>query len=115
MGVVFAHDASLGIGYPPDIVYDGEHRFVEKYGVVIESVRLGSVAYNKLKPHEGDIVESIEIKLEGAEESITVPMLNKYIFDDYAFRIQEGSKMKIFFSDGSYEEITLSSTIIDFD
>ena len=42
-------------------------------------------------------------------------MLNKYVFDDYAFRIEEGSKMKIYFADGSFEEIILSSVVTDFD
>lgn len=115
LGVTFEHDNSMGVCFPSDIEYGGEHRFVEKYGVVIDNVRLGSVGYNKLKAHEGDVVEAIEVKLEGVSEPVKVPMLNKYIFEDYAFRIEEGSKMKIYFADGNFEEITLSSVVTDFD
>ena len=115
LGVTFEHNISMGVCYPSDIKYKGEYRFVEKYGVVIENVRSGSVGYSKLKGHEGDVVESIEIRLTSESESIRVPMLNKYVFDDYAFRIEEGSKMKIYFADGSFEEIILSSVVTDFD
>ena len=48
LGVTFKHDTALGSGFIP-YEYNGEWRQIEKFGVVVESVQSGSVAYGKLK------------------------------------------------------------------
>jgi hypothetical protein len=117
LGVSFKHDVALGRGIL-NYEYGGEWRQIEQYGVVIESVQSGSVAYGKLRA--GDRIESIEFYLEGSDEPMRVPMFNKYVFDDYAFRIKERSEIKIYLYDGNeisttYKTITLGASITDFD
>jgi S1-C subfamily serine protease len=117
LGVTFKHDVSLGRGIL-NYEYDGEWRQIEQYGVVVESVQSGSVAYGKLKA--GDRIESIEFYLEGSDEPMRVPMFNKFVFNDYAFRIKENSEIKVYLYDGNetsttFKSITLGSSITDFD
>ena len=99
LGVEFAHDGARGV---QTYEYDGEYRQIEKYSVVVDSVQSGSVAYNKLKV--GDEIESIEFYLEGSDEMIRVPMFNKFVFNDYSFRIKERSEIRVYLVDGN--EIT---------
>ena len=115
LGVEFAHDGARGIA---TYEYDGEFRQIEKYSVVVDSVQSGSVAYGKLKV--GDEIESIEFYLEGSDEMIRVPMFNKFVFNDYSFRIKERSEIRVYLVDGkevstTYQTITLGSSITDFD
>ena len=47
-------------------------------------------------------------------------MFNKYIFDDYAFRIKEKSEIKIYLVDGkeistTYKTILLGASVTDLD
>ena len=117
LGVSFKHDVALGRGIL-NYEYGGEWRQIEQYGVVIESVQSGSVAYGKLRA--GDRIESIEFYLEGFDEPMRVPMFNKHVFDDYAFRIKERSEIKVYLYDGNeisttYRTITLGASITDFD
>lgn len=117
LGVTFKHDVSLGRGIL-NYEYGGEWRQIEQYGVVVESVQSGSVAYGKLKA--GDRIESIEFYLEGSDEPMRVPMFNKFVFNDYAFRIKENSEIKVYLYDGketstTFKSITLGSSITDFD
>lgn len=117
LGVTFKHDVSLGRGIL-NYEYGGEWRQIEQYGVVVESVQSGSVAYGKLKA--GDRIESIEFYLEGSDEPMRVPMFNKFVFNDYAFRIKENSEIKVYLYDGNetsttFKSITLGSSITDFD
>ncbi len=115
LGVEFAHDGARGIN---SYQYNGEYRQIEKYTVVVDSVQSGSAAYLKLKA--GDEIESIEFYLEGSDEMIRVPMFNKYVFNDYSFRIKERSVIRVYLVDGkevstTYKEITLGASITDFD
>lgn len=115
LGVEFAHDGARGVA---TYEYDGEFRQIEKYSVVVDSVQSGSAAYGKLKV--GDEIESIEFYLEGSNEKIRVPMFNKFVFNDYSFRIKERSEIRVYLVDGkevstTYQTITLGSSITDFD
>lgn len=117
LGVSLKHDEALGRGIVP-YEYAGEWRQIEQYGVVVESVQSGSASYGKL--NVGDRIESIEFYLEGSSEAMRVPMFNKYVFNDYAFRIKENSEIKVYLYDGNevsttFKTITLDSSIIDFD
>ena len=117
LGVTFKHDVSLGKGFPI-YEYNGENRQIEQYGVVVESVQSGSVAYGKLAV--GDRIESIEFYLEGSDEPMRVTMFNRFVFDDYSFRIKENSVIKVYLYDGNevsttYKSITLGASVTDFD
>ncbi len=117
LGVTFEHDTSLGRGIMP-YEYGGEWRQIETYAVVVDSVASGSVSSGKLR--YGDRIESIEFTLEGSDTPIRVKMFNKYIFDDYAFRIKAGSVVKVYLDDGkevstTYKTITLGSKVTDLD
>ena len=115
LGVEFVHDGARGIN---SYEYDGEYRQIEKYSVIVDSVQSGSVAYGKLKV--GDEIESIEFYLEGSDEMIRVPMFNRFVFNDYSFRIKERSEIRVYLVDGkevstTYKTITLGASITDFD
>ena len=115
LGVEFAHDGARGI---TTYEYKGEHRQIEKYSVVVDSVQSGSAAYGKLSV--GDEIESIEFYLEGTDEMIRVPMFNRFVFNDYSFRIKERSEIRVYLVDGNetsttYKTITLGASITDFD
>lgn len=115
LGVEFTHDGGRGI-WPYE--YDGEYRQIEKYSVVVGDVQTGSVAYGKL--NKGDKIESIEFCLEGSDEMIRVPMFNKFVFNDYSFRIKERSEIRIYLVDGNevsttYKTITLGASVTDLD
>lgn len=110
LGITFGHDVSLGRGII-SYEYNGEWRQIEQYGVIVESDD------NEIL-NEGTLVESIEFYLEGEDEPRRVPMFNKYIFDDYSFRIKEYSELKIYLYDGkevstTYKTLNLGAAEAD--
>ena len=117
LGVTFAHDESLSSPFR-NYEYDNKTCLIQQNAVIVESVQAGSVAYGVLK--KNDRIESIEFYLVGQNDPIRVPMFNKFIFDDYAFRIKEHSEIKIYLYDGkevstTYKTITLGASVTDFD
>ena len=117
LGVTFKHDESLPSPFR-DYEYDNKTSLIQQSVVLVESIQAGSVAYGELNVN--DRIESIEFYLVGESEPTRVPMFNKYVFDDYAFRIKEHSEIRIYLYDGkgvstTFKTITLGASVTDFD
>ncbi len=95
VGINFGVDEIMGIERYKDVYKDqnGEYKDLDQEYVIVKSFDNNSIAKAQgMKVH--DRIVSVEIELLGSEETIVVPILNRYTFYEYAFAIKPSSFIK---------------------
>lgn len=94
LGVDLIYDSAITVSFV-EVLYQNVMKTVRNYTVVVDSINVGSIAKGKLK--SGDVIESITIYVYSGDDIVqkTIPMYNKYIFEDYSFSIVENTTIKI--------------------
>lgn len=96
IGLSFEHNEADGKRLEVNDEYDGNNRLVDKYTVLVSSIKAGSPFYGS-QLEVGDEITAIEFYERGSTISKKVTMFNKFIFEDYAFSIQQGSDFTIYY------------------
>lgn len=112
LGIEIGVDEIMGIERYKDVYKDqnGEYVDVDQQYVVVKSFTSStSIAKNLLKVN--DRILSVELKLYGKEETIVIPILNKYTFYEYAYGIEPGSVMKFVVQRQNLKNETITETV----
>lgn len=103
IGITFENDASQGkqLMQVPENEYGNVDVLVDKYSVVVSNISSSSPAAKSSLFGDGleigDEILAIEFWERDAQKSRKVTMYNKFTFDDYAFSIQKGSDITIYY------------------
>ncbi len=89
LGANFTHNNDIQISYVPYPNEDSPIKFIEQFGVVVDSINAGSISSGKLQ--KDDIINSFTYTDRSGVVHKDVPMYNMYVFEDISFDIKSGT------------------------